>query len=360
MLTGATSGASGAGASSGAGPGFIGAGGALSSALAGVGASSAVVGAPVASGGANGQTILDAARLELPFGLDRPVASPMTPLEIHETSMKLEAPSEQLDAANKGAVDNQALDTTATEPEEKEIGAAQLDSKVVDQSEEMAGVECTQTNPDPEEPPVPVLCNHNSCIISSLKGARNGFYYGSRLRFAHSFVMGVLFGKGTLEDRLQWALKMAYSHGKLLATFVFAYKASQCILTHILRRSSPIISFFAGLIGSRLIIRPENREFTSINRQLAYYLVSRILEGIVAKLQKLRIIPQFEGFTLTYLLVWGLVMYLFELDKSILNKSLVASMDFLYKESDKDVEHWTDFVPVDVAPSTYRQALDNL
>ena len=41
-------------------------------------------------------------------------------------------------------------------------------------------------------------------------------------------------------------------------------------------------------------------------------------------------------------------MYLFELDKSILNKSLVASMDFIYKESDKDVKSWKEFIPVDV------------
>ena len=32
-------------------------------------------------------------------------------------------------------------------------------------------------------------CNHNSCAIAIARGARNGFYYGSRLRFAHAFVM---------------------------------------------------------------------------------------------------------------------------------------------------------------------------
>ena len=43
-----------------------------------------------------------------------------------------------------------------------------------------------------------------------------------------------------------------------------------------------------------------------------------------------------------------MVMFLFELDKSILNKSLVASMDFIYKEADKDIESWRDLVPFDV------------
>ena len=70
------------------------------------------------------------------------------------------------------------------------------------------------------------LCLHDDCVYSVLKGTRNGFYYGSRLRFAHAFVMSVLFGKGPLMDRLKWAAKMAFSHGKLLALFVCSYKTS--------------------------------------------------------------------------------------------------------------------------------------
>ena len=62
--------------------------------------------------------------------------------------------------------------------------------------------------------------------MSSFKGARNGFYYGSRLRFAHAFVMSILFGKGKIEDRFKWAIKMAFSHGKLLAMFAFTYKTA--------------------------------------------------------------------------------------------------------------------------------------
>ena len=69
-------------------------------------------------------------------------------------------------------------------------------------------------------------CNHNNCAIAILRGARNGFYYGSRLRFAHAFVMGVLFGKGTLKERFNWALKMAANHGTLLALFAFTYKTT--------------------------------------------------------------------------------------------------------------------------------------
>ena len=68
------------------------------------------------------------------------------------------------------------------------------------------------------------ICNHKVCIFSILRGARNGFFYGFRLRFAHAFVMSFIFGKGTLKSRLQWALKMALAHGKILALFALTYK----------------------------------------------------------------------------------------------------------------------------------------
>ena len=56
-------------------------------------------------------------------------------------------------------------------------------------------------------------CNHKNCIIAILRGARNGFFYGARLRFAHAFVMSFLFGKGTYKERIILAVKMALKHG---------------------------------------------------------------------------------------------------------------------------------------------------
>lgn len=45
---------------------------------------------------------------------------------------------------------------------------------------------------------------------------------------------------------------------------------------------------------------------------------------------------------------WGLVMYLFELDKTILNKSLTTSMEYIYKDSDNDLKSWRELVPFDI------------
>ena len=41
-------------------------------------------------------------------------------------------------------------------------------------------------------------------------------------------------------------------------------------------------------------------------------------------------------------------MMIFEWDKTILNKSLVASMDFIYKEADEDLKSWRELVPIDL------------
>lgn len=44
-------------------------------------------------------------------------------------------------------------------------------------------------------------------------------------------------------------------------------------------------------------------------------------------------------------IVWGIVMYLYELDHKSLQPSLSSSMTFIYKDSDKDIVNWLDYVP---------------
>ena len=87
----------------------------------------------------------------------------------------------------------------------------------------------------------------------------------------------------------------------------------------------------------------------SINTQVGYYLSSRVVEGIALKLMKEKYIPNVEnGFSMSYTLIWGLVMFLFELDAKILNRSLSSSMVFLYKNSDQPLKNMTDLIPFDM------------
>jgi len=67
-------------------------------------------------------------------------------------------------------------------------------------------------------------CNHPHCPTAWVRGMRNGFYYGARVRISHALVMGFLFGKGSTIDVVKNAVKMAWFHGRNLGVFVFVYK----------------------------------------------------------------------------------------------------------------------------------------
>ena len=145
--------------------------------------------------------------------------------------------------------------------------------------------------------------------------------------------MQFIFGNGPVKQRLIWSLKMAFNHGKILAIFAFTYKLIQCLLANLRKKACAVNSLVAGAIGAIVLLNTDTD--MSIHSQIGYYLSARVMEGFWLKLVKEGYLPKQEMFHFTYTLIWGLVMYLFELDKKILNKSLVSSMEFLYKDSDK-------------------------
>ena len=73
-------------------------------------------------------------------------------------------------------------------------------------------------------------------------------------------------------------------------------------------------------------------------------MLSRSTEGVYNKLIQGSALAKIEVFPYIYVLTWGMVMFLFELDRSKLNKSMIESMMFIYKDSDADVESWHDLV----------------
>lgn len=69
-----------------------------------------------------------------------------------------------------------------------------------------------------------------------------------------------------------------------------------------------------------------------------------MLQGIAQTAQQQNYIPNKPAFSYISIICWGLVMLLFEGNKSSLQPSLVSSMQFLYKDSDRTTG-WRDFVP---------------
>lgn len=190
-----------------------------------------------------------------------------------------------------------------------------------------------------------MACAHSSCSLSSLKGLVRGLTYGAKIRFTHSIVMAILFGKGTLHKRLRTILKNTSKHSLYLGMYVFTYKTAQCFLNRALSYKQSLHSLFAGALGGFFIFSKE----TSINSQITLYLLSRIITAGTTLLYRTKTLPQApflanNSFVILTSLSWAIVMYLFEKDPSVLQSSLAASMQYLYNDTDK----WTtltDFIP---------------
>lgn len=65
------------------------------------------------------------------------------------------------------------------------------------------------------------------------------------------------------------------------------------------------------------------------------YILSRIILGSVRAAVQTKTVPEFKYAYQAYAAIcWGIVMYLFHYQKGSLQNSLIASMTYLYEESD--------------------------
>ena len=190
-------------------------------------------------------------------------------------------------------------------------------------------------------------------LLKIIRGARNGFYYGGKVRLMHSIVISILFMKGSLRSRIQRVLKLTLEHALRIGIFVAIYKTICVVLKRLRGGKHPFHSFIAGGIGAFVI----NLDGDSvINQQITFYLLSRVTLGLFKIFQSRGYLPDFNVNRFLSLTGWGSVMALFFEDKSCLQPSLINSMQFLYEDSDT-VSDWTDLVPVDI-PQFAKQYLE--
>jgi len=188
-------------------------------------------------------------------------------------------------------------------------------------------------------------CRHKSCIPAALKGFSNGITYGIKVRFTHAIVIAILFGKGSAKRRLWSIFKNTSEHSLRLGTYVFIYKSILCALTKLRGMRSPLNSGVAGCLAGYIMFSKE----TQVNSQITFYLFSRVLVAsakLVYSKGYLGKVPALEklSFAVLTTFCWGLVMYLFEKDKTCLQASLKNSMTFLYEDSET-WSSWADFLP---------------
>ncbi|KAK4705851.1 peroxisomal membrane protein 4, partial [Phenoliferia sp. Uapishka_3] len=101
-------------------------------------------------------------------------------------------------------------------------------------------------------------------ILAILKGARNGFVYGVRVRAPHALVMAILFKSGTWQSKLNFIYKATKLHALNLARFVTLYKTSLlAIKVSNGGKERPSDTFFAGLLSGWYVFGERN----AINEQ---------------------------------------------------------------------------------------------
>ncbi len=190
--------------------------------------------------------------------------------------------------------------------------------------------------------------------VSTLRGLRNGMYYGGKVRFTHALVMTFLFRKGPIREKLKSIFQLTWQHARNLGCYVFLYKSIVYILTKLRGKSSKYHAFIGGVIAGYIIFRNK----TSVNYQIVLYLFSRIIMGGAENLVKKKKLPDISMFPALAAICWGMVMFLFEDDSSSLQSSLTSSMEFIYRDSE-NWKSWADFVPFHI-PRALFEAINKI
>ncbi|KAF7339751.1 hypothetical protein MSAN_02190600 [Mycena sanguinolenta] len=184
--------------------------------------------------------------------------------------------------------------------------------------------------------------------LAILKGARNGFVYGVKVRFPHALVMSILFGRGDWKSRARVIFRATKQHAFNLAKFVTLYKTFMLIQQKAnggKPRSSD--TFLAGLLGGYIVFG----ERTAVNEQIVLYVVSRVVASFIpragtpyssssppapgAVTTGRPMPPDSRYFTLFAALAWGAVMWLFEHRGETIQPGMFNSMVYLYRDSER-------------------------
>ena len=181
--------------------------------------------------------------------------------------------------------------------------------------------------------------------LAILKGARNGFVYGVKVRFPHALIMAILFGRGDWSQRARMIFKATKQHATNLAKFVTIYKA----LLLVQKRANGgkekgADSFLAGLIGGYLVFGDR----TAVNEQIVLYVCSRVVASFIPRAfpppppnpnasvttPAKAIPPNARIFSVFAALSWGAVMWLFKYQPETLQPGMANSMQYLYRDSE--------------------------
>ncbi|KAG5335589.1 hypothetical protein E4T56_gene13265 [Termitomyces sp. T112] len=176
--------------------------------------------------------------------------------------------------------------------------------------------------------------------LAILKGARNGFVYGVKVRFPHAVVMSILFGRGNWQTRVRNIYRATRQHAFNLAKFVTLYKTFLLIQRKTNRgKERNIDTFIAGLLGGYIVFGDRN----AVNEQIVLYVVSRVISSFLPRAGSSNsptgsptkpLPPDSRYFTVFAALSWGAVMWLFRHRGETIQPGMFNSMTYLYRDSE--------------------------
>jgi peroxisomal membrane protein 4 len=192
-------------------------------------------------------------------------------------------------------------------------------------------------------------------LLVALRALRHGGSYGVRVRLPHALVSGVLYSRDRgLLDVAKRALENSFEHGRNLALFAACYKLLLLLMRVTAEGPSavraaavsdppslgrPALGWHAavaGAVGAALVWRKP----TPVNLQISLYLLSRVLFGLCRVLAARGVAPfslvKYDDVVRGPLQVgvWALVMWLWEVHRGLLQRSLAVSMDDIYRAAD--------------------------
>ncbi|ODV97727.1 hypothetical protein PACTADRAFT_73423 [Pachysolen tannophilus NRRL Y-2460] len=192
-------------------------------------------------------------------------------------------------------------------------------------------------------------------LYRAFQSSKNGLIYGSRLRFAHSLVVSLMFKPNApLSKRIRTIIRSTKKHAELLFCFAGVYKLLLLFLNNYVSRGNVKIlkqkglkELISGAIGGFLIYSGVSTHFDgAIAQQITLYCGARVmlaLGKLVAKklgqrnlngsIQQKQTQLKIENYSwIVYsTLTWGIVMYLFETNADLLQYSLRNSMEYIYQ-----------------------------
>ncbi|CAI5760471.1 unnamed protein product [Candida verbasci] len=219
-------------------------------------------------------------------------------------------------------------------------------------------------------------------LLEIIKSARNGIVYGGKLRFSHALVISLLYKSGPLKPRLISVLNATKDHASVLASFAVIYKFTILILKNDSMfgddKNIGLIKFLAGCFGSWIVYSQHFNIFHSgITHQITLYCFSRVVIAIgkilldqylncfqpnfrnhntnqSIKYRDLNNVQQKKLKNMIYnkswkyfaILVWGLVMFIYDYQPQYLQSSLRHSMAYIYDVEMDSWSNWREFLGI--------------